>query len=533
MAIVQISRITQRKGLSENLPQLAGAEFGWATNARKLYIGNGTLADGAPVIGNTEVLTEFSDILSLAGSYTYKDTAVGYEVQTGPTLNQPITRTIQAKLDDFASVRDFGATGDGVTDDTLAINRALYQLYCREVNSAVRRSLFFPAGTYRITETIVIPTYAKLYGEGPYSSIIQLDVSGDYSTLNSYVARYGDSLQQIGAQIGSNGATPPQYITIQDMSFQTAQATDIFLVDQAKSCTFSNVVFQGPLTEALLSNSLTRDDIACIRYNSSGALICEQINFDNCGFSGTTWAVNTDEQIKGSSISNSKFNTLYQGGYLGGISPINGGATGFTFMHNIFDTIYAEGLYFDTVSHNASGYNVFYDVGNHFSGTTSPFTPVITFTDDDNLSIGDMFERSNTYDAIEPRVNLSNTASIRINSSGAEFGTYTIQTGQEQELLNNATNVLLARFDTGLIKAATLDYTFVRDTRIRTGSITVVSADPADVLVTLSYSDNYTENADIGILVTAVEAGEYVNIRYSSTNTGVTGQIYHSLKFLA
>ena len=29
MAIVQVSRITNRKGLSENLPQLAGAEFGW------------------------------------------------------------------------------------------------------------------------------------------------------------------------------------------------------------------------------------------------------------------------------------------------------------------------------------------------------------------------------------------------------------------------------------------------------------------------------------------------------------------------
>ena len=85
MAIVQISRITHRKGLSENLPQLAGAEFGWATNTRKLYIGNGTLSEGAPVIGNTEVLTEFSDILNLASTYTYKGAAAGYTVQTGPT----------------------------------------------------------------------------------------------------------------------------------------------------------------------------------------------------------------------------------------------------------------------------------------------------------------------------------------------------------------------------------------------------------------------------------------------------------------
>ena len=62
MAIVQISQITNRKGLAENLPQLAGAELGWSTDTRQLWIGNGTLEDGAPVIGNTEILTEYSVI---------------------------------------------------------------------------------------------------------------------------------------------------------------------------------------------------------------------------------------------------------------------------------------------------------------------------------------------------------------------------------------------------------------------------------------------------------------------------------------
>lgn len=63
MAIVQISQITNRKGLQENLPQLAGAELGWSVDTRRLYIGNGTLQEGAPEIGNTEILTEFSEII--------------------------------------------------------------------------------------------------------------------------------------------------------------------------------------------------------------------------------------------------------------------------------------------------------------------------------------------------------------------------------------------------------------------------------------------------------------------------------------
>ena len=182
MAIVQISQITNRLGLNEDLPQLAGAELGWSTDTRQLYIGNGTLSEGAPVIGNTEVLTEFSDILNLAASYTYKGTAAGYIVQTGPTSGTPITLSLQNWMDQFASVLDFGAVGDGVTDCTDAINRALNQLYCVQNNTQTRRSLFFPAGTYVVSGSINIPPYATLYGEGPANSVIRMVATGGTGT---------------------------------------------------------------------------------------------------------------------------------------------------------------------------------------------------------------------------------------------------------------------------------------------------------------------------------------------------------------
>jgi len=62
MAIVQISQIKHRHGLEENLPQLATAELGWSVDTQKLYIGNGTLAEGAPEVGNTEILTIHSPL---------------------------------------------------------------------------------------------------------------------------------------------------------------------------------------------------------------------------------------------------------------------------------------------------------------------------------------------------------------------------------------------------------------------------------------------------------------------------------------
>jgi Major tropism determinant N-terminal domain len=77
MPITQISRIQHRRGLQENLPNLASGELGWALDTRKLYIGNGTEDEGAPATGVTEILTQFSDIdaivlanQSTTGSFT-------------------------------------------------------------------------------------------------------------------------------------------------------------------------------------------------------------------------------------------------------------------------------------------------------------------------------------------------------------------------------------------------------------------------------------------------------------------------------
>lgn len=62
-----------------------------------------------------------------------------------PKFQQPLTnsvnRAFNLKLNETVSVKDFGATGDGTTDDTTAIINAL----------ATGKSILFPAGTYMTT----------------------------------------------------------------------------------------------------------------------------------------------------------------------------------------------------------------------------------------------------------------------------------------------------------------------------------------------------------------------------------------------
>ena len=524
MAIVQVSRITNRKGLTENLPQLAGAELGWCIDSRRLFIGNGTLQEGAPVIGNTEIITEFSDITALS-QYIYKDSAVGYTVQTGPTPSDPVVRTVQAKLDDFADVRDFGAVGDGIADDTAAINRALYQLYCIDNNPLVRRTLYFPAGSYRVTSTIIIPTYAKLVGEGANCSIIYLDDA----SASAYVARYGDSLQQIGVNIGTNSAIPPRNIEISSMTFQAGAVTDIFLVEDATQCYFDSVNFLGAVTQTDIINNLSIDDAAGVRFSSDSGMVCNQITFDKCRFSGLTYGIKTDEQIKSVTVSNSEFDTLYQGIVLGTGAVINGGATGFRAIGNMFDLVYGEGIIYDGVDLCVSAYNIFYDVGNQYTG--NPTTPCVLFGDDNNASLSDMFERSDAENQITPRVEI--TGGTSTTGTQLQLGRYSRETGRTFALANNQSNQPVFTINTANIKAFRMDYTITRDTGIRTGSMMVAAQDTGDSSQTLSYAEDYTENSNTGVTLSVIESSGTVTVRYTTTNTGLAGTLTYSLAHLA
>ena len=593
MAILQISRITQRKGLEQDLPQpLAGAELGWAIDERKLYIGNGELAEGAPVVGNTEVLTEFSDLLSYVTAYTYQGDAAGYTVQTGATSGNPVTQSIQARLDSYAIVTDFGATGDGVTDDTAAINRALYQIYCRQTNTQIRRSLFFPAGTYLVTGTILVPPFAQLYGEGSDSSIISFQVNdwvtltpyasgimvyytvnGNYyrskstvpaedptspgspiaptnttyweqQDLPEYVIQTADSLQQTGVSIGTNGALPPQNIEMINMAVKTANQGNgttvlhnVCLVDRTSQVSFEQVNFQGPFTTADGNTEL--DALACVHFNSSPSLPCVQINFSGCKFSGATYGIMTDNVIKGCTISGGYFDTLFQG------IMLDTEPTGVRIVENIFDNIYHEAIVITGATLNASAYNIFYDVGNIFLGIVT--RPVIDIDADNNISVGDLFERTTADSVSHPRIALNNTGSVVLGmnirgisyiiagtandtiANQMQLGEYTRTTGVADVLTDDTTEDLFV-VNTGLsdpIVAFNIDYTITRSTSYRSGTMSIISG------TGFTYSDDYAENFSTGITLLAAQAGGNVTVSYTSSSTGDPGTIKYSITHLS
>ena len=77
------------------------------------------------------------------------------------SLANAVSRTSQSKMSDIVSVKDFGAVGDGTTDDTTAIQNAF--------NAS--SSVYIPRGNYKITGTINWPIYLmSVFGDGPNAS---------------------------------------------------------------------------------------------------------------------------------------------------------------------------------------------------------------------------------------------------------------------------------------------------------------------------------------------------------------------------
>lgn len=90
------------------------------------------------------------------GSTGLSASAISYTAAGSPTV-----RTVQAKLQEVVSVKDFGAVGDGVTNDTAAVQLA--------VNSGAK-AVYFPSGTYLCSQ-ITLVSGQTLYGDGPASII--------------------------------------------------------------------------------------------------------------------------------------------------------------------------------------------------------------------------------------------------------------------------------------------------------------------------------------------------------------------------
>lgn len=127
---------------NQGLPLQSGNLY-WNTVSNNLWAYNGT----------SWLITNFNETTPFFTQFATSGTARSLEVR----MRQ-----------DMSSVRDWGATGNGTTDDTVAIQNAI---------DFGGIKLFFPVGTYRVTAPLTVRTQKFIHGCGSSSSIV-IDHSG-------------------------------------------------------------------------------------------------------------------------------------------------------------------------------------------------------------------------------------------------------------------------------------------------------------------------------------------------------------------
>lgn len=433
MAIYEIARIHVRQGSlydGSGLPQLGSGELAWSIDTQELYIGNGAIADGAPAVGNTRILTEadlnewgFFGEASIVpqvamwmpgveykkgqmvsysvteNDYTYSFTYLCIEshtstvfltnlneskwirtphvykyvkehVYTGETYNTPVLRSIESKLSDTVSLLDFATVTDLSSNNlTTALQRAIFELFNN--NQEMYRAYNNP--DYRVT--LQLPP-----GEFVIDSTIRVP---SYATIvgageNKTILKY----QNVGPAI-SFLSDPinncPRYITIQDLSIvfesneENKEYSGIECIGVRDSI-FKNIglydVWDGVYYETHTALNLR---------HTSEAVACENVVFDNVTVKGFGNVSRVSIYCNNITFDNCLFEDLNHGIILGTGGEETVGPSNVIISNSTFIGIHVHAILIRAGFHNVVKQCTFNNVGNETSGLqeTDPVFPQV------------------------------------------------------------------------------------------------------------------------------------------------------------
>jgi len=250
-----------------------------------------------------------------------------------PQGSGAVHRTVQDKLRESVSVKDFGAVGDGVADDSAAFQASL--------NAAASSggAVFVPAGTYQV-QGLTIASNVRLVGEGITSIIRAVSGMGDTTTIirNANQGAYTDaniSFENLvfdGNGAGKGGGAQARFTELVSMS----RVTDLRVI----GITVRNTGYIG------------------FAIGGCRRVLVEGCRFTDCGFNGATanggsalWVASTgtdhshDVKVANCEFYDNRWHGL-QANFIGGLVEGN------TFRNNQEAHIFSSYLLPNIVSEN-------------------------------------------------------------------------------------------------------------------------------------------------------------------------------------
>lgn len=504
-----------------NFPQLSSGEFGWSIDQQALFIGNGAVTEGAPAVGNTEIITEHNidNFFLLANNYTY-----------GTSLPDPVpnveTRSIQAKLDDAVNLNDFvsiDATGTPtVTDYTTVIQNAI------NYASSISRPLTIPEGEYLITDTISVPSYTEIRGAGPGKTILRNQTTtSTFQTIDLNGSFFEDM---------SGDSSSPRKVRINGCTFISSltNALPIMQLDCLRDSTVEYCEFIGDDT---VIGPTTSTQTTAINFRSIGtypANLTDNVSVKNCTFYRIASAIESDYDIANIEVTENKFKNLNEGIVFAktAIPGVSLGPKHIRISNNTFSNINRQAVYAGSTSTLVatdinSINNYYYDVGNNNQGDspTSQLTEVIRFGSFGNYSKGDTFERLERINAGASResyIGSGNTSTTRVKLIVAGPTTIESKSPQTFDFSTGANSMFgYPLSGTGTNQVINIDYILTKPTGtvVRRGRVEII-VNGTNATVRDDYTFTGTDTLPVSFTATAWPISNLLVVYANTSGTG-------------
>jgi hypothetical protein len=220
----------------------------------------GAVTDTSKIVGERAG----SGVFGMPALLDYVGTGMSYTADDGTS------RQMTDKLGDTKSVRDFGATGDGATNDTAAINAALATF------NGYGGTLLFPLGSYLYTPGLVVPTSVTLQGQGA------ILVAAGAPAVNCILLGIASGLRNLKLIAQSNAVAGSMVYA----TGNNARVIDCYMLNYYVGITFQGLSSAAPLIGATLHDVLMNGPP-----NASAAVMIDHFggfNFTDLLISGTT-----------------------------------------------------------------------------------------------------------------------------------------------------------------------------------------------------------------------------------------------------
>jgi hypothetical protein len=195
-----------------------------------------------------------------------------FQISYTPPFTASVPTNVGDKLSELISITDFGATGDGVTDDTAAFTAAIAAL-------TRGQTLYIPKGTYVVTSTLTINKSINIVGESKFDSIIYASGFATDETILDFTGTTSARIQDL---------------RMENVSFWSdnnlARGLSLSWVNKSS---FSNLYFYNLYRGVFGDNAWSNNWKNVSAFNITTELFkndveCNNLHFDKVEFRGST-----------------------------------------------------------------------------------------------------------------------------------------------------------------------------------------------------------------------------------------------------